>query len=526
MPAVSVPTEAPLRPRLSKRELSLAADGVLLEHMRSGNELAFEIAFERHGGAVLSFCRHMLSSAQEAEDAVQHSFASAWRDLERGGERELALRPWLFTIARNRCLSVLRARRPQTQLPELATAGLSDEVERRAELRELLRDIGELPTDQREALLLSELGDLSHAAVAGVLGCEVARVKSLVFRARSTLIARRDARATPCEQIREQLANLRGGSLRRNELRFHLSACPACRAYRAEVKRQRELLAAALPVTPGSGLELAVLAAAGIGGGGAAIGGAAAGGAAAAGAGAVLSGAGSTLLTKLALVGLMAGGGVTAGTVLVDDPGSRSAPTRADMHQRATGSGGDRAATPGERGDHAASAKPVKTTSPAATRSVLGAVSAQTNQEDGALAGDEPQPAGASPERAIGGGRGRKPGHAKQATREAARPVEVPGEKTPHGRGRVEKTTGSVPVRRGPTEAKAPAITKPPTGPKPSSAPKPKAPAVPKAPTGRKPSSAPKPKAATPTPKAPSGVPAPAAPPAEQPADKQEATKP
>ena len=263
MSAVPVQARRLSAPLRSKRLLALAGDERLVEQMRRGNELAFEIAFERHGAAILGFCRHMLGSPEEAEDAVQHTFAAAWRDLEPEDERQIALKPWLFTIARNRCLSMLRSRREQYELPELATAGLPEEVERRAELRELLRDLAELPAEQREALLLTEAGDLTHAEVAGVLGCEVPHVKSLVFRARSGLIARRDARDTPCELIREQLANARGPSLRRNDLRLHLSDCPGCRAYRDEVKRQRELLAAALPVTPAGGLELSVLAAAG-----------------------------------------------------------------------------------------------------------------------------------------------------------------------------------------------------------------------------------------------------------------------
>ena len=87
---------------------------------------------------ILAFCRHMLGSREEAEDAVQHTFAAAYRDLQRGGDREIVLKPWLFTIARNRCLSVLRARHelPQDHT-EVATAGLAEQVEQRAELREL-----------------------------------------------------------------------------------------------------------------------------------------------------------------------------------------------------------------------------------------------------------------------------------------------------------------------------------------------------------------------------------------------------
>ncbi len=180
----------------SKRLLALAGDERLVEEIRRGNELAFEIVFERHGTPILGFCRHMLGSREEAEDAVQHTFAAAFHDLQRGGERQITLKPWLYTIARNRCLSLLRARREQpAELEELPTEGLAEQVERRAELRELLGDLRELPEEQRAALLLAEAADLSHAEVAGVLGCEVARVKALVFRARSGLIERREARA-------------------------------------------------------------------------------------------------------------------------------------------------------------------------------------------------------------------------------------------------------------------------------------------------------------------------------------------
>ena len=123
----------PVRTFRSKRLLALAGDERLVEQIRRGNELAFEIAFERHGAAILGFCRHMLGSREEAEDAVQHTFAAAFHDLQRGGERQITLKPWLYTIARNRCLSLLRARREQpAELEELPTEGLAEQVERRA----------------------------------------------------------------------------------------------------------------------------------------------------------------------------------------------------------------------------------------------------------------------------------------------------------------------------------------------------------------------------------------------------------
>jgi RNA polymerase sigma factor (sigma-70 family) len=310
---------ADIHPRLglrqSRRLLRLASDERLVQQIKRGSEAAFEVAFERHSGPILGFCRHMLGSQEEAEDAVQHTFAAAYSDLQRGGEREIALKPWLFTIARNRCLSVLRSRREVTdEETELATAGLTEQVERRAELRQLLVDLRDLPDEQREALLLAEAGGLPQTDIAAILGCEVARVKGLVYRARSGLVARREARELACEDVQRQLANLRGGSLRRNELRLHVRDCAGCREFREQLRQQRKLLAVALPVVPTLGLKGNVLAAAGIGGaggaaGGAAVAGGAAGGAAGAGA---LGGA-----AKIAAVAAIAVGGVGGGTAVV-----------------------------------------------------------------------------------------------------------------------------------------------------------------------------------------------------------------
>jgi RNA polymerase sigma factor (sigma-70 family) len=305
-----------------KRVLALAGDDRLVEQIRRGNEAGFEVAFERHGPGILAFCRHLLGSHEEAEDALQHTFAAAHTNLLRD-DRPIRLKPWLYTIARNRCLSTLRARRERdvTDL-EPATAGLHEEVERRAELRELLRDVTDLPETQKQALLLSEAAGLSHAEVAEVLGCEARRVKALVFRARDSLIQRQAARETPCAEIREQLATLRGGSLRRNELRHHLRNCPGCSAYRERLKHQRSMLAVVLPVAPSLGLKAKVLAAAGLGGGHA-------GGAleAAGLAATAAAPAGSALVAKVAVVGVLAGGAAVATKPAHDPGGTRGAET-------------------------------------------------------------------------------------------------------------------------------------------------------------------------------------------------------
>ena len=321
---ISVPADRRAAPRASKRLLALRADDHLVGQVRRGNEAAFEAIYERHVPGILSFCRHMLGSLEEAEDAVQHAFAAAHRDLLRD-EREIRLKPWLYAIARNRCLSVLRARREQPQETlDASTEGLDDEVERRADLRELVADLHDLPEDQRAALVLFELRDLSHADVAAALGCEAANVKGLVFRARAGLIERREARGASCEEVQQELATARGGELRRGKLRHHLRSCSACSHYLEEVRAQRKRMALILPVVPTVGLKKSVLGALGIGGGTSGGGGAAAGGGLLAG---VLP-AGAATVAKVAVVGALVGGAGVAGKAALDsgDPPGRSVP--------------------------------------------------------------------------------------------------------------------------------------------------------------------------------------------------------
>jgi len=364
MEVSAVPRPAPRRggPRLPVRMLRLASDERLVELVRAGSESAFEAIFDRHHRGVLAFCRHMLGSPEEAEDAVQHAFMAAYRDMV-GSSKPIQLRAWLYTIARNRCLSMLRARRERAmgELEEPATDNLAADVQRRQDLRDLLCDLARLPEDQRAALVLAELGDVSHEEIATVLGCRRERVKALVFQARSSLAASRTARETPCQDIREQLATLDGGVLRRNTIRRHLRDCPGCRAFRDHVRTQRRMLAVALPVVPSAALKQGVLGAVlsgGAGAGGAATG-AAAGGATAtaASAGGAVSagGVGASAIAAKALVAVaVAGGGTAAGVSVLQADGQ---PARPAAPASAVG-GGKGGAPPPSRGGAPAAMAP------------------------------------------------------------------------------------------------------------------------------------------------------------------------
>ncbi len=282
---------------------------------------AFEALYARYHLTLLSFARHMLGRAHDAEDVVQHTFLAA-DSAFRAGKVPASVRAWLYTVARNRCISVLRMRREDHDLPGTgvrSTEDLASEVEHREDLRELLADLRALPEDQRAALLLAELGDLSHADVAAVIGVRAGKVKALVFQARQTLMAAADARAIPCRSIRRELATATGSAGRRRHLRDHVARCDGCAAFSARVHTQRSSLAAILPVVPTVALREGVFAGLGAG-----TGAAAAAGGASTGIGILAAKSTAAKLLTIAAMGGAAGGGALA--VGAHDPPGGSRP--------------------------------------------------------------------------------------------------------------------------------------------------------------------------------------------------------
>ena len=307
-------------PALASQGRGHSSDEQLAHAAGRGDMAAFDALYQRHHQPLLAFARHMLGRMHDAEDVVQHTFLAADRAF-RAGKVPRAVRAWLYTVARNRCVSVLRARRDEVALAgdeRVSTDGLAAEVEQREELRALVADLRRLPDDQRAALLLAELGELTHVEVARVIGVRQGKVKALVFQAREALAAASHARSLSCRSIREELSVATGAGLRRRHLRDHLTQCEGCREFSEQVRAQRAALAVVLPVVPSVGLHEAIV-------GGAAAAGAGAAGAGAAGAGALSAGSvAAKLLTIAAVGGAAAGGGALGLTEL--DPGGGDRP--------------------------------------------------------------------------------------------------------------------------------------------------------------------------------------------------------
>jgi RNA polymerase sigma factor (sigma-70 family) len=298
--------------------LRFQSDERLIALIRSGHGGAFELLFERYRPRLLSFCRHMLSSKEDAEDVLQEVFAASYNAM-RADDRALNVRPWLYRIARNRCLNHLRRPRPDgrdTMDDQIGGHGVStaDIVHKRADFRHLLEDIHKLPETQRSALLLREIDVLSYDQIADAMETTVPSVKSLLVRARMSLAEAAEARQLTCNDVRHELAEIAEGLKKTTPpIRRHVRDCEQCGQYRTQLRKTSTAMAIAFPLGPVLLLKKLLLAKLGVtaaaGGGGAAAGGAglAAGGATSgAAAGGIAAGGAAT--TGAAAGGIAAGG--------------------------------------------------------------------------------------------------------------------------------------------------------------------------------------------------------------------------
>src|SRR4051812_17818896 len=305
---------------------------------------------ERYQSRLLGFCRQMLGSTEDAEDVLQEVFVAAYNAMV-ADERPIAVRPWLYRIARNRSLNHLRKPTADGQdtmdtHPHMNGVTTLERVQNREEFRNLLDDVSHLPETQRSALLLREIDAMSYEEIAQAMDTTVPGVKSLLVRARIALAESSQARQLTCDDVRLELAEAAEGIAKvSGPVRRHMKACDPCREFRAQLRSDTKALASIFPAGPlllVKGALLAKLsgifggggggAAARAGGGGGAAPGARAGaGAGAAGAGAGAAGAGAAGAgaaaagSTAAVGGAAAAGGAAAGSGAVAAAGGAAA---------------------------------------------------------------------------------------------------------------------------------------------------------------------------------------------------------
>lgn len=178
-------------------------DAKLLERLRAGEGAAYEELVRANASRLLAVTRRMLGSEEDARDAVQEAFLSAFRALPRF-QGDARLSTWLHRIAVNAALMRLRTRRrkPEVAIDDLMPRFLedghhaeppqpwpgADELIGREETRRAVRDaIDRLPETHRTVLLLRDIEGIDTAEVAEMLGISPGAVKTRLHRARAAL---------------------------------------------------------------------------------------------------------------------------------------------------------------------------------------------------------------------------------------------------------------------------------------------------------------------------------------------------
>ena len=413
--------------------LKLQGDEKLIAMARSGNPGAFEIIVDRYQGRLLGFCRQMLGSTEDAEDVLQEVFVNAYRAML-ADEREINLRPWLYRIARNRCLNHLRkpsadAQESMDMVPEVEAASTAEKVHNREEFRQIISDVNKLPETQRSALLLREMDALSYEEIADAMETTVPSVKSLLVRARISLAEASQARLLTCGEVRVELSEAAEG-LRKvaAPVRRHVRECEECADFRSQVRSNEKLLAAIFPVPALFALKGVILSKLGFGsssaagsaaaGGAAASGGAAAAGGAASGIGAALGGSsaagglgglGATLggaIGTKAVAGVVTAAVLTAGAAVELPKEHHSSTPIAPVTRRAEPAPQVVAATPASGGVEAAlsSQRAIESNKPAISSNAVAVYPAATPEAQTAVAAPEevaPPEEVAAPEEAV-----------------------------------------------------------------------------------------------------------------------------
>ena len=169
--------------------LRLQSDDRLVALVRDGHDPAFSALVDRYRGELERYSARIVGESR-AEDVVQQAFLNAHTAMT-STDSDITLRPWLYRIAHNAGLNVLRAGRSEAELDErlAAAGGVEADVESRERLREALAAISRLPEPQRDALALRALQGRSHVEIAAALGVSAGAARQHVHRARATVRA-------------------------------------------------------------------------------------------------------------------------------------------------------------------------------------------------------------------------------------------------------------------------------------------------------------------------------------------------
>jgi RNA polymerase sigma-70 factor (ECF subfamily) len=168
-----------------------ASDQLLMERVRSNDQMAMAEVFDRYGGLVYSVALRVLKEPDQAEDVMQEIFFQLWKGAGSYTESRGSLGAWLAVVARNRAIDSLRRKKPTDSVDEVvlpAKADLSSEIERNLMIEKVRSVMTGLPPEQQRLVQLAFFDGMSHTEIAAKTGDALGTVKT---RIRSALMSLR-----------------------------------------------------------------------------------------------------------------------------------------------------------------------------------------------------------------------------------------------------------------------------------------------------------------------------------------------
>ncbi len=175
-------------------------DEDIMEDYQSGNHEVIEMIFTRYKNRIINFSLRMLGNRADAEDVTGDVFLALFKK-KYTFDPKAKFSTWLFTIARNCCISRIRKRKnivsiwfthkdtgsvDQWEIEDTKESS-SEALEGRENAVAVKAAIAKLPVEQRESIILREYHDMSYEQISQVLGCSMEKVKILIYRARERL---------------------------------------------------------------------------------------------------------------------------------------------------------------------------------------------------------------------------------------------------------------------------------------------------------------------------------------------------
>ncbi len=197
-----VPVKPPLPPPepveasdFKPTALGKASDEDLMRRTQQGDKQAFSLIYERYNAPVLSYLYRMLGNVEDVEAIGQEVFLRAFRFAPTYRYPQ-KLGTWLFTITRNLAINQARRKKrsPVRNVTELNLEGMemsgdpyqvagraTDDLEKREQIALMLKALDDLPTDQKEVIVLGVFQDLSYAQMEEITGTKAVTLRSRMF---------------------------------------------------------------------------------------------------------------------------------------------------------------------------------------------------------------------------------------------------------------------------------------------------------------------------------------------------------